>query len=319
MSRHLALFYRDDRDLLDRIVVLLGSRPAVLVCGTGRAAALGDRALALSPRVDIHRRPAAALAVHDRLAARYPDAVVITEPETGSGPADWLRAARHEAAANLSDTPGDLVCLYRADAPEPLRTAVIATHPHLVTPDGVAVNPGYTEPATTLRRLEAITPVPPPAAAPGLTVADSTRIEDLGPIRRQVTEHLAEVPTLVRTDFVAAVNEVLTNAYLHGRPPLRLVLWAGADRIECRITDHGPGHDDPTAGYRPYDSATRTGLGLWLARQTCDDLDMWHGDGLFTVRLVTTLRIAGDLRHAGAVARAEIAQARVDLFLRRLP
>jgi anti-sigma regulatory factor (Ser/Thr protein kinase) len=325
MSRHLVLFYRDERDLLDRVTALLGeigTRPVVLACGPERAARLGDlvgdRLVARVDRVDNHSRPVAALAVYRRLAARY-DAIVITEPDFGADPADWVRAARHEAAANLGDGPGAVICLYPADGPEPLRAAVAETHPYLLTIEGSAVNHGYGDPAGTLRRLATTTPIPPPDRAPDLTVPGSTGIGELGAIRRRVTEHLAGVDTLIRTDFVAAVNEVLTNGYLHGEPPLRLTLWAGADRLECRVTDHGPGRTDPTAGYRPHDSATRAGAGLWLARQACDDLDMWLGDGVFTVRLATATAVGAGDRHAGALARAETARKRADLFARRLP
>ncbi|MDG6107457.1 ATP-binding protein [Dactylosporangium aurantiacum] len=114
-----------------------------------------------------------------------------------------------------------------------------------------------------------------PSAHPLMT-AESRTVQDLSDLRRQVKLHLADVPTLIRT-----------SAYLHGEPPLRLALWARDGRLECRVTDRGPGHPDPTAGYHPQQDPRRAGAGLWLARQTCDDLDMWHTGAAFTVQVAT--------------------------------
>ena len=125
------------------------------------------------------------------------------------------------------------------------------------------------------------------------------------------------MPTLIRTDFVAAVNEILTNGYLHGTPPLELILWRGADHVECRVKDRGSGQPDPAAGYRHHHSPARAGAGLWLARQLCDDLDIWRDHDTFTVR-VATATTADRNRHAsGAKARAEIAGIRTSLIHQR--
>lgn len=42
-------------------------------------------------------------------------------------------------------------------------------------------------------------------------------------------------------DFVYAISETVSNAVQHGRPPVRLRLWAGPDRNR----DDDPGIDPP--------------------------------------------------------------------------
>jgi anti-sigma regulatory factor (Ser/Thr protein kinase) len=83
-----------------------------------------------------------------------------------------------------------------------------------------------------------------------------------------------------------------TNALRHGRPPVDLRLWADADRLVCTVTDRGAGLQDPFIGYGPAhgDDLSLGGMGLWLARQLCDHVDITRtGDGV-RVRLTTVLR-----------------------------
>ena len=90
---------------------------------------------------------------------------------------------------------------------------------------------------------------------------------------------------------------MVSNAVRHGRPPVGLRLWTAADRIVCTISDGGPGWDDPFAGYGPAhgDDLSRGGMGLWLARQLCDHVDISGGHGAtgdagVQVRLTVMLR-----------------------------
>src|SRR3712207_7482210 len=54
----------------------------------------------------------------------------------------------------------------------------------------------------------------------------------------------------------------------------------GDDRIVCSIDDRGPGLADPFAGYGPAhgEDLSRGGMGLWLARQLCDHVDLSGDD-----------------------------------------
>jgi anti-sigma regulatory factor (Ser/Thr protein kinase) len=73
---------------------------------------------------------------------------------------------------------------------------------------------------------------------------------------------------------------------------VRLRLWGSADRVVCTISDRGPGMDDPFAGYGPAHGTdlSRGGMGLWLARQLCDHVDVVDNGAGLTVRLTTALR-----------------------------
>jgi anti-sigma regulatory factor (Ser/Thr protein kinase) len=67
------------------------------------------------------------------------------------------------------------------------------------------------------------------------------------------------------------------------------------DRVVCTIGDGGPGWDNPFAGYGPAhgEDLSRGGMGLWLARQLCDHVDISGdpaGDGGVRVRLTSLLR-----------------------------
>jgi anti-sigma regulatory factor (Ser/Thr protein kinase) len=88
-------------------------------------------------------------------------------------------------------------------------------------------------------------------------------------------------------DFLLAVDEMTSNALRHGGRPIDLRLWIGTDRIVCTIGDRGTGWDDPFAGYGPAhgDDLSRGGMGLWLARQLCDHVDITTGPDGTLVRL----------------------------------
>ncbi|WP_410592794.1 ATP-binding protein [Amycolatopsis sp. lyj-23] len=317
MKAHYAVLYDDTEDLVARLAALPGrTRPGtvVLACGPGHgsrpAAPFGGHRVLHRDRVDIHSRPAAAVSAYRRLSAA-PNVLVIGEPDAGGSFADWHRAARGEAATTLGlDDALTVVCAYPATAPATLLGHVERTHPWLLTERGPVRNPHAVDPVALLSSLTGFLPVPPPDAPARLDVV-SVSLTDVPAVRRRVTGHLADVPTLLRTDFGAAVNEVLTNAHQHGAPPVHLKLWFAHGRLDCRITDHGPGAPDPAAGYRH----ERTGL--WLARQACDDLDVWRDDGGFTVRLATTVTAERNRQTAGARARAETARLRATVIARR--
>lgn len=44
----------------------------------------------------------------------------------------------------------------------------------------------------------------------------------------------------IADDVVLVAGELLANAITHGEPLVRLSLWAGADELCVRVTDHGP-------------------------------------------------------------------------------
>jgi anti-sigma regulatory factor (Ser/Thr protein kinase) len=91
-------------------------------------------------------------------------------------------------------------------------------------------------------------------------------------------------------DFIAAVNEAMTNAVRHGggRGALRLSVDT---QLTCEIHDDGPGF--PADRYlnrthRPTPSPAG-GMGLWIAQQTSDALSIDSGSAGTTVRIGMTL------------------------------
>lgn len=99
------------------------------------------------------------------------------------------------------------------------------------------------------------TPLDPlESTSPALTLTDPTpkaarrAIADLG-------RPLLDVAVL--DDLVLAVGETVSNAVLHGMPPVTVRAWIASDRLVTTVHDTGPGPNDVLAGLRPTTSATR--------------------------------------------------------------
>ncbi|WP_246080821.1 sensor histidine kinase [Modestobacter altitudinis] len=243
------------------------------------------------------RTPAAITAFHklaqERVEAGHPRVRVVGETDFGPSARDWLEWQRYEAVINQA-LPAQLLwglCVYDARRlPDEVVEAGLRTHPHLVTEHGRKPNPDYVQPADYLRSLPV--PVEPLEATEPLLQVDD--VSDFIGLRHTVGERLAGLggdPDRVE-DLHLAIDEMSSNAVRHGSPPVQLRLWASADRVVCRISDRGRGMDDPFAGYGPAHGTdlSRGGMGLWLARQLCDNVDVIDVGAGLTVRLATALR-----------------------------
>ena len=312
--RHDAFLYDDDEHLarvaapflLDGLAV----GDAAVVAASPRVAAVLREAVGAHPllhvleRHDAYRaRTPSAITTFRGLAEQYagtgvPQVRVVGEVDFGATRRDWLEWQRYESVINeaLAGWPLWGLCVFDTQRlPQPLLDSAMATHPALQSTDGRAPNPGFVDPAEYVRGL----PVPGEpllASSPRLTAPD---VSDLVDLRHAVAGELARTgadPDLLE-DFRLAVDEMVSNAVRHGRPPVGLRLWTAADRIVCTISDGGPGWDDPFAGYGPAhgDDLSRGGMGLWLARQLCDHVDISGGHGAtgdagVQVRLTVMLR-----------------------------
>jgi anti-sigma regulatory factor (Ser/Thr protein kinase) len=229
----------------------------------------------------------------ERIGAGYPRLRVVGETDFGPASRDWLEWQRYEAVINdaLNVHPLWGLCVYDTGRlPDQVVEAGLQTHPHLVTAQGRHPNPDYQEPADFLRSLPV--PVEPLEATEPLLQVDD--VSDFIGLRHAVGARLAALdgsPDLVE-DLHLAIDEMASNAVRHGGPPVQLRLWASGDRVVCRISDRGPGMDDPFAGYGPAHGAdlSQGGMGLWLARQLCDHVDVIDDGAGLTVRLATALR-----------------------------
>jgi anti-sigma regulatory factor (Ser/Thr protein kinase) len=298
---HDALFCSDDDDLLDAAVPFLragleGGDSAVVVCtdesSTVLGKALDDPRLQLVPQDLVYRNAVHALDAYARLLRSTAGARrvrLVGEVAFGDDPARWSEWERFEALCNhvLAPYPLWSVCAYdrRRLAPEVVDIAW-ATHPHVVRGTARFVNDRYQEPAEVLRRTES----GPDAVEQQPPTLDTVVGTELLSVRLAVLAAALDGGRLGRArvdDFVVAVSEVVTNARVHGHPPVRLRWWATADRLVCTVTDEGPGVDDPLLGYRPATDDPLSASGLWLARRLVDRLELCPGPTGFTVRLTS--------------------------------
>jgi anti-sigma regulatory factor (Ser/Thr protein kinase) len=127
----------------------------------------------------------------------------------------------------------------------------------------------YVEPATYLRTHDgALSPVPELLAVD----LDVTTPGERRAARHRLGSYASSVGCGVRAveAIAIAAHEVLCNALRHGRPPCRLRAWVTGHGLHLRVDDQGHSGAVATAGYGPPASHTRSGLGLWVARQLSD-------------------------------------------------
>jgi anti-sigma regulatory factor (Ser/Thr protein kinase) len=263
-----------------------------------RDAVDGDPRVHVLERGDVYRaRTPTAITTFRTLAEqRAADGVervrVVGEVDFGPTRRDWLEWQRYESVINdaLAGWPLWGLCVFDTQRlPDPLLETARRTHPHVVRPEGRARNPEFTEPAAYLRSL----PVPSEPLEETAPRLDAHDVGDFIGLRHAVAAELGTVdaPHDLIEDFLLAVDEMTSNAVRHGGPPVSLRLWIADDRIVCSIRDRGPGLDDPFAGYGPAhgDDLSRGGMGLWLARQLCDHVDITGDGGGASVRLTVRL------------------------------
>jgi hypothetical protein len=205
-------------------------------------------------------------------------------PHEGNGGrfAGW---DRYESAATTvwNQFPVWSRCLYDATTAAPRVLDIAArTHPRIVLPSGQCQDNGrYQHPAG----FQPLPPDPDPLerSAPALELTDPSPAQ----IRRAVTSigH-GQVPAPVLQDLQIGVSEAVSNAWLHGRPPVTARIWAASGRMLVHVHDTGPGPADPLAGLVPaWASRDYHRVGLTLIHML--DLDTaltWSPNG-FTVRL----------------------------------
>ncbi|MGY1751210.1 anti-sigma factor RsbA family regulatory protein [Modestobacter sp. SYSU DS0511] len=314
---HRALVASSDAQLVDGAVAfvdagLAAGQPVVVVSTDPTAALLrerlGDRpGITWAAWADVYGNgPAAAITAVRRLGEQHRGdggvVRVVLEPRPGPDPDTWREWQRYDAvldhslteAAELGEDALVVLCLVDTRrVPEPLVVAAVATHPFVVVDGELRPNPDHVDPAEYLTAL----PIPPEPLERTEPLVRADGVRDLRGLRRDLAARAAAVglprgsaPAL--EDFLLAVDEMTTNALRHGRPPVDLRLWIDADRLVCTVTDRGAGLQDPFIGYGPAhgDDLSLGGMGLWLARQLCDHVDITPTDEGVRVRLTTVLR-----------------------------
>jgi anti-sigma regulatory factor (Ser/Thr protein kinase) len=240
-----------------------------------------------------YQRPASVIKASQQILARYVAEgaqqirLVGEVPHPGTGqPWEWW--ARYEAAVNhaLGEFPVWALCPYDTRiTPSEVLADAVRTHPRVATADGRHVaNARFDDPAQfLLTRRQATRADPLESTPPFVDLIDPAAAAARRAVRNAGrASHLSDAEI---DDFIIAVSEVVTNAVCHGRPPVRLRLWSGPDRIVAAVTDQGPGPSQPFAGLLPTASTSPGGLGLWLAHQICSHVTLRSNDHGFTIRL----------------------------------
>jgi anti-sigma regulatory factor (Ser/Thr protein kinase) len=301
---HEALFFGSTHDLVAEAAPFLRAGLAagddvVLICDeeNNRAVAeqLGhDERIIYLPRHEAYRKAVTAVEFYrdfmrSRLAQGSRRVRLVGQVDFGADPRGWDEWRRFEALCNhaLSSYPLWSLCVY--DTRGLPSTAVATgeiTHPFVRHGEASRVNPAYVDPAQLLR-------LPPAALGPlpeGAPTVELCNLEDLNGLHRHVRERLVEAGLggELGDDLVLVVNELATNGIRHGLPPVTVRMWLTEHRVVCTVVDHGPGFDDPYAGYLPGGGAElpEGQFGLWLARRLCDQLLVDHTPEGFVVTLV---------------------------------
>lgn len=209
-------------------------------------------------------------------------------PHPGHG-ARWGWWARYEATINHSFAEFPLwnLCPYDMRiTPKRVLDDATRTHPHIATVDGAhLVNPRYQAPAEFLIQQRTADSDPLEETPPAADLLDPTPAA-----ARQATRQAGAnlPPEIIEVeDMVMAVSEAVTNALMHGRPPVRLRLWIGTDRLIATISDIGDGPVDPFVGLLPTMNTASGGLGLWLTHHLCSHVELDRTSHGFTIRLVS--------------------------------
>ena len=190
---------------------------------------------------------------------------------------DW---ARYESVINVAfaDLPVSLMCPYDSRAlPEEIVEHAHTTHPELARRDGLARSGHYEDPRAFCRRLDAR--VKRPAGEPSTEL--DFGLADLHGSRRLVRSMAIAggLPGSRSDELALAVNEVASNAIVHGRAPASLRIWQGDRELVCEVSDSGEGIDDVLAGQLTPPPDGIGGRGLWLARMVCDAVEIRNGAG----------------------------------------
>ncbi|MET8853898.1 anti-sigma factor RsbA family regulatory protein [Amycolatopsis sp. NPDC004625] len=297
---HAAVHYTSDAELLAVAVPFLqGGLTAgepTLVSLEPERAELVREALPSSAPVDflatgdLYARPAAAIRSYRELMAglvaggaagirifgEIPQAAIDTS---------WDWWARYESAVNhaYDEFPLRSICAYDTrTTPRHVLDDVARTHPFVATPGGGHhTNTGYVDPLAFLAVPRPMTPLPIELTTPLAELADPRP----SAARRAIT---AAAPAALAggelDDLVLAVSEIVDNSLRHGRPPVRMRIWADTVHVVVTVHDTGPGPDDPFAGLLPADRRVG-GRGLWIAHQVCAQVTLHHDTTGFTVRL----------------------------------
>lgn len=246
-----------------------------------RAELGGDRnGVELHDTLEWHPRPVHRLmAVQRTIAELRPGSSLLAlgEPVWTGSEAMRREWARYESTINvaLADAPLRFICLYdRSELPDSILDHGRGTHPEVV--DGSLACPcaAFESPEEFVRELDAV-------AAPARARYEIPFKGDHHGFRSLLAALAQEcgMGSDRAEELVLAANEVVTNAVVHGEPPVLARCWVADGDFACEISDDGPGVADPFAGWTLPEPGSQGGWGLAVARRICDGLEVAGGGG----------------------------------------
>jgi hypothetical protein len=205
-------------------------------------------------------------------------------PHEGNGGrfAGW---DRYESAVNTvwDQFPVWSRCLYDATTAAPRVLDIAArTHPRIVLPSG------QYQPSRQYQDLADYQPLPPDPdpledSVPALVMSDPSPAQ-VRPVLTSIGG--GRISDTALEQLMIGVEEAVSNARRHGRPPVTARIWAGSGRILIHVHDTGPGPADPLAGLVPvWARPGQPGGGLWLIHMLDLDAALIRSRDGFTVRL----------------------------------
>lgn len=191
----------------------------------------------------------------------------ISEPGT---PANLVESQRHESLLNLAfEGPPfwRLLCPYdvnhlSADVIE----EAFRSHPTIRSNGKAVASDSYRDLAAVAAPFDL--PLAPPTVTPEVATFELGSLSDVREFVGSRAVAFGMSPAKAG-DLVLSLNEIATNSLRHGGGNGTLRLWSEDDQLICEIQDTG--HiDRPMIGReRPLPGSTG-GLGVWLANQLCD-------------------------------------------------
>lgn len=282
---HAVLFYRSDAEFRAAVAAFahegMAAGEPVLVAAAGprldglRAGLDGaDDAVTFVDAMGVGANPARLIPAYRQFIGAHPGRRLrltgeLMWPERTAG--EVAEVARHEALVNLAfpGAPISIRCLYDARAvDDAVRADVERAHPVLIRDGAEHACEQYAGPGLFPSCDQ---PLPAPSAA--VTRLGLDDVNDLHAVRRHVRDHAARsgLPDARIGDLVLAVNELVTNTFVHGGGRGVLRVWHDdiSGTVTCEVA--GPGRIiDPLAGRHCVPASAEGGHGLWLVNHLCD-------------------------------------------------
>jgi anti-sigma regulatory factor (Ser/Thr protein kinase) len=276
-------FVRDAAAAGDHVVVL-GEADFV---GALLAAVPGDPAVEVLTEPDHERAPGRDLHRFQQLLAR-PDLrgrrVRVANEMPASAADDWHEWRRYEAAVNLVLAPYRAwgTCAYDLHHVDPdMLGDLRSSHPLVRTPRGRHVSEDFDARDAGARDYLRVRPHPVEGTEPTLTMVEPTAAAARRAVRELAVECGLSQPA--QEAVVFATSEAVTNAWTHGRPPVRVRAWrARPGGLTVSVSDSGPG-PHPLVGLVPAEPHGLSGHGMWLVHLLLRDVHHRSGEDGYTV------------------------------------